>query len=311
MRRGNSKVRIGLIDVDSHNFPNFALMKISAYHKALGDDVSMYVHLFEYDKIYMSKVFTFTKDIKNVRCKEIIRGGTGYNLETKLPDEIDNIYPDYSLYNITDTAYGYLTRGCPRECDFCIVAKKEGSKSIQQYKLSQFYNGQKNIKLLDPNITAAPNCIELFNELAETGASVDFTQGVDLRLLTEKKVEAIKKIKLKMIHFAWDKFEDEKIICEKLKMFMDITEYNRSKIAVYVLTNFNTTFEQDLYRIYKLRDMNVMPYVMIYERDSADRKYIDLQVYANSMFYIRVARDFEDFLKWKNDKNYKKAGKLF
>ena len=304
-------MKIGLIDVDSHNFPNLALMKISAYHKLNGDDVSMYMSLFDYDKIYMSKVFTFTKDIKIKHDCTIEKGGTGYDLQKKLPEEIDNIYPDYSLYDITDTAYGYLTRGCPRGCNFCIVSEKEGNKTKQLYKLSQFWNGQKNIKLLDPNITASINCIELFNELAETKAYIDFTQGLDLRLLTENKVEAIKNIKVKRIHFAWDKFEDEKIIIENLKMFMNITGYNRSKITVYVLTNFNTTFEQDLHRVYVLRDMNVIPYVMVYEKDNADQKYKDLQVYTNSHYYIRAAKDFDDFMLWKNDKNYKKAGKLF
>jgi hypothetical protein len=303
-------MNIGLIDVDSYNFPNLALMKISAYHKQLGDDVSMYMPIFDYDKIYMSKVFTFTKDKKIVH-DNIVKGGTGYNIEKKLPDEIDNIYPDYSLYNITDTAYGYLTRGCFRNCDFCIVSKKEGNKVYQAYKLNQFWNGQKNIKLLDPNISGASNFIDLMGELAETGAYIDFTQGLDLRLLTDKKIEAIKKVKLKRIHFAWDRIEDEKIICEKLKLFMDITDYKRDKISIYVLTNFNTTFEQDLHRVYKLRDMNVMPYVMVYERNKAEKKYKDLQCYVNSRWYFKASKNFEDFMEWKNDNNYKKGGKLF
>jgi hypothetical protein len=309
-------MKIGLVDVDGHNFPNLALMKISAYHKKLGDDVSMYMPLFPYDKIYMSKVFTFTKDVKiNNNCI-IEKGGTGYDIKKSLPDEIDSIYPDYSIYEITDTAYGYLTRGCPRKCNFCIVSEKEGTKTEQKYKLSQFWNGQKNIKLLDPNITAAPNFTELMGELADTGALVDFTQGLDLRLLIENKIEAIKKVKVKRIHFAWDKLEDEKIICERLALFMketnpNKTKWNRAKIVVYVLTNFNTTFEQDLYRVYKLRDMNVAPYVMVYEKEKADKKYKLLQVYTNSMYYIRAANDFEDFLLWYKNNNYKKVGKLF
>jgi hypothetical protein len=303
-------MKIGLIDVDSFNFPNVALMKISAYHKQLGDDVSMYIHLFDYDKIYMSKVFTFTKDVKNVHGKEIIKGGTGYDIEKRLSDEIDNIYPDYSLYNVTDTAYGYLTRGCPRQCDFCIVSKKEGTKCRQAYKLSQFYSGQKNIKLLDPNITAAPNCIDLFNELAETGANIDFTQGLDLRLLTDKKMEAIKKIKLKMIHFAWDKFEDEKIICERLSAFVNNVESNYRKVVVYVLVNFNTTFEQDLYRINKIREIGASPYVMIYERQTAEQKYIDLREWVNARGKWRTNKTFDDFLK-KREKLKYKDGVLF
>ena len=263
--RGGDNMKIGLVDVDSYNFPNLALMKISAYHKKMKDDVSMYMPIFDYDKIYMSKVFTFTKDKKIVH-DNIEKGGTGYNIEKRLPDEIDNIYPDYSLYNITDTAYGYLTRGCFRNCDFCIVSKKEGNKVYQAYKLNQFWNGQKNIKLLDPNISGASNFIDLMGELAETGAYIDFTQGLDLRLLTDEKMEAIKKVKLKMIHFAWDKFEDEKIICERLSAFVNNVEKDYRKVVVYVLVNFNTTFEQDLYRINRIGEIGASPYVMIYER---------------------------------------------
>jgi hypothetical protein len=304
-------MKIGLIDVDSHNFPNLALMKISAYHKRLGDEVSMYWHLFDYDKIYMSKVYTFTKDIKNVNCREIVKGGTGYNLENKLPDEIDNIYPDYSLYNITDTAYGYLTRGCPRNCDFCIVSRKEGVKSGQLYKLNQFYNGQKYIKLLDPNIIAASNCVDLLNELAETRAQVDFTQGLDLRLLTYEKIKAIEKINLKIIHFAWDRLEDEKIICENLEMFTNIIKCGYQKIGVYVLTNFNSTFEEDLYRVYKIRELGANPYVMIYEKEKASKAYIHLQRYVNNRIIFRTAASFDAYLKYINEKNHIKGDKLF
>jgi len=303
-------MNIGLIDVDSFNFPNLALMKISAYHKKLGDDVSRYIPLFDYDKVYMSKIFTFSKDIKNVNCKEIEKGGTGYDLEKKLPDEIDSIFPDYLLYDIKDTAYGYLTRGCPRKCDFCIVSEKEGNKTEQKYKLNQFWNGQKNIKLLDPNITAAPNFIDLMGELAETKAKIDFTQGLDLRLLTDKKVEAIKKVNVKRIHFAWDKMEDEKIICEKLSMFLKMTGYRYEKVIVYVLTNFNTTFEQDLYRIYKIKELGANPFVMVYERNKADKKYIYLHKYVNGLANFRTAVDYDDFINYLNDKNYKKE-KLF
>jgi hypothetical protein len=290
-------MKIGLLDIDSHNFPNLALMKISAYHKMLGDEVSMYTPLFNSDcqKLYINKVFTFTPDIQYYFCENVVRGGTGYNLDTVLPDEIDSLYPDYSLYNITDTAYGYLTRGCPRNCSFCVVSKKEGSKTEQKYKLSQFWNGQKNIKLLDPNITASPNFIDLMSELAETGAWVDFTQGLDLRLLTDEKVKAIKKVKIKLIHFAWDNIKDESIICERLSAFIKQTNYNHHKVIVYVLTNFNSTFEQDLYRIYKIRDIGATPYVMIFNKEKAEKKYKELQRYVNALPIFRTLKSFDEY----------------
>lgn len=304
-------MKIGLIDVDSKNFPNVALMKLSAYHKRIGNDVSMYVPLFDYNAVYMSKVFTFTKDIKIERSNcAVIKGGSGYDLEKKLPEEIDNMYPDYSLYSITDTAFGYLTRGCPRKCSFCIVCKKEGTKSRQAYKLSQFWNGQKKIKLLDPNITAASNCIDLFNELAETKALVDFTQGLDLRLLTDAKMEAIKKIKLERVHFAWDRIEDEKIICERLETFLKNVTSDYRKVVLYVLVNFDTTFEQDLYRINKIREIGASPYVMIYEAETADKKYTKLRQWVNARAKWRTNKNFNEFLE-KEEKLRHKAGVLF
>lgn len=132
-------MRIALIDVDGHNFPNLPLMKLSAWHKQNGDQIEWYDPLTAWlnppDRVYMSKVFTFTPDYPHPVCAgEIIKGGTGYEYPSggkPLPEEIEHIYPDYSLYPelCRDTAYGFLTRGCPRGCDFCIVKEKEGQKS--------------------------------------------------------------------------------------------------------------------------------------------------------------------------------------
>lgn len=143
MERKLERMKIGLIDVDSHNFPNLPLMKISAYHKAKGDQVE-WCNLFEhYDRVYMSRVFDdmYTEDFNTViNADEIIKGGTGYDLKNKLPDEIEHIYPDYSLYpELTKgTAFGFLTRGCPNNCPFCIVSKKEGLRSYKVADLSEF-----------------------------------------------------------------------------------------------------------------------------------------------------------------------------
>jgi hypothetical protein len=289
-------MKIGLIDVDSHNFPNIALMKISAWHKLQGDTVVWYDPLFYADcnRVYTSKIFTDSQDV-DVFCDDIIRGGSGYNLRDTLPAEIDAVFPDYSIYNITDTAYGYLTRGCPRGCEFCIVGEKEGYESRQMYKLNQFWNGQKNIKLLDPNITAAPNCISLFEELAETRASVDFTQGLDLRLITPKKIEAIKKIKIDEVHFAWDRIGEEAVITENLNMFIDLTGLNYRHIGVYILVNFDTTLEEDLHRVYTVRDMGAWPYVMIYDKAKADKRLRHLQRWVNNKRVFQTIETFEEY----------------
>ena len=156
-------MRIRLIDVDGHNFPNLPLMKISAYYKSLGDEVEWYDPLLDWitvpDIVYMSKVFSYTPDYEHpINGKKIIKGGTGYYFPSggePLPKEIEDSFPDYSIYpQFADTAYGFLTRGCPRGCDFCIVAEKEGEKSRKVADLSSFWNGQKNIVFLDPNLFA-------------------------------------------------------------------------------------------------------------------------------------------------------------
>ncbi len=205
-------MRIGLIDVDGHNFPNLPLMKLSAWHKQQGDTVGWYDPLTAWinppDKVYMSKVFTFTPDYQHPVCAgEVIKGGTGYNYPSggdPLPPEIEHIYPDYSLYPdlCKDTAYGFLTRGCPRGCDFCIVGKKEGKCSVKVADLSEFWNGQKNIILLDPNMFACRDWKELSQQLIDSGAWVDFSQGCDIRIMTEEKAEYIRQMKIKQIHFA-------------------------------------------------------------------------------------------------------------
>lgn len=165
-------MRIGLIDVDGHNFPNLALMRISAYHKQHGDTVewwwSDFVH---YDIVYMSKIFsdTYTADVPEpLNADRVIKGGTGYCIHlgddgkehfdksknTELPPEIECCFPDYSLYPQFDFAVSMTSRGCPRGCTFCHVASKEGRCAKKVADVSDFWCGQKEIKVLDPNITA-------------------------------------------------------------------------------------------------------------------------------------------------------------
>lgn len=172
-------MRVGLIDVDGHSFPNLPLMKLSAWHKAQGDKVEWYSPMFSghMDKVYMSKVFSFTPDYEYyIDADEIVRGGTGYNIEIvdgveryskendpDLQYEIEHMYLDYSLYPEQtgygkplnkQTAYGFMTRGCPRNCDFCHVGQKEGLISYKVADLSEFWRGQGNIELMDPNLLA-------------------------------------------------------------------------------------------------------------------------------------------------------------
>lgn len=292
-------MNVGLIDVDGHNFPSLALMKISAWHKAQSDNVEMWFGLKSYDRVYMAKVFdeTYSQDIPYaINAKEVICGGTGYGLENKLPDEIEHMMPDYSLYGIADTAYGFLTRGCPNACPFCIVSEKEGRKSVKVADLSEWWAGQKEIMLLDPNTLACRDHIDLLNQLAESGAWVDFTQGVDARLLTEDNIHALNGVKTKMIHFAWDLMKNSDAVLKGLNLYLEQGKIkDERKRRVYVLTNFNTTMEEDLYRIYHLREIGYGPYVMVYDKPNAPKETRRLQRWVNNKRIWRTCARFEDY----------------
>ena len=295
-------MKIGLIDVDGHNYPNLALMKISAYHKAMGDSVEWWWGFEHYDRVYMSRVFddTYSQDIPApLNADQIVRGGTGYCISSQLPYEIEHMCPDYSLYPelIKDTAYGFLTRGCPNNCPFCIVSQKEGQCSRKASDLSEWWSGQKNIVLMDPNILAFREHMDLLGQLADSGAWVDINQGLDARLLTAENIEAIKRIRIKEIHFAWDLMKNSKRIVHGLNLWKRYGKRNRHGKwgTVYVLTNFNTTMAENLYRIYKLRDMGFDPYVMVYDKPHAPKEVRHLQRWCNNRIIFESCQRFEDY----------------
>jgi len=313
-------MRIGLIDVDGHNFPNLPLMKIAAWHKQQGDTVEWYEPMFSghMDKVYMSKVFSFTPDYDYyIDADEIVKGGSGYCISLvngkeefdkkkhfDLPNEIEHIYPDYSIYwdkipEVRDTAYGFLTRGCQCDCDFCHVAQKEGKCSVKVADLSEFWRDQKNIVLLDPNITGCRDWKELFQQLIDSKVWVDFSQGLRIHMMTEEKAEMLKQMKIKQVHFAWDRYEDKEFIIPKLKEFKKITQWDKRKMSVFVLTNFNTTLEQDLERIYTLRDLGYSPYVMIYNKEHLPKGHDlkKIQRWVNSRYAFAVVEKFEDYVR--------------
>lgn len=303
-------MRVGLIDVDS-KIPNLALMKLSAFHKAQGDQVEWYMPFSDrYDRVYVSKVFSFTPDYDLcINATEVIRGGTGYAIRTvngkevydrtkdiPLPNEVEHIYPDYTLYpNFHDTACGFMTRGCPRGCEFCIVGKKEGRCSIKVADLSEFWSGQKNIILYDPNILACKEWKVCLEQLAESNATIDFNQGLDIRMMTEEKAQMISSMRIKQIHFAWDRYEDKNIVLPKLKLFADHNKMNAHDAIVYTIVNFSTTIEQDLDRVYTLRDMGYWAYIMIYDKEHCDKRYKDLQRWVNNRFVFARCKRFEDY----------------
>lgn len=190
-----------------------------------------------------------------------------------------------------------MTRGCPRGCSFCIVGKKEGCKAYTVAPLSEFWNGQKNIVLLDPNPVAVSDWKNIFQQLIDSNAYVDFTQGIDIRLMTAEKAEYIRQIKVKTVHFAWDRYEDKEMIIPRFKSFKEITGWGRDRLIVYCLTNYDTTLEQDLERVYTLRDMGYSPDVRIYEKYSLPKGHIliKLQRYVNSQPIFNTVKRFDDY----------------
>lgn len=332
-------MKIGLIDVDGSRFPNLALMKISAWHKAVGDTVEWYTPFEHYNVVYVAKVFSFTEDWKEpINADIVIRGGTGYQIELRqgkeiyqeipllrfkelfsriekyvvdmiyplkgeafwasLPLEMEHIMPDCSLYPALtkDTAYGFLTRGCPRGCGFCHVVAKEGRISHKVADLSEFWKGQKNIVLCDPNILACKDWKELLQQLIDSKAYVDFNQGLDIRMMTEEKAEMLSRIKIKEIHFAWDRYEDRELVVPRFELYAKYGKlvYGHNAI-VYVLVNYDTTIEQDLERIYTLRELGYWAYVMVYDKEHAAAVYKDLARWVNNRFIFAKCKRFEDY----------------
>nr|DAW51355.1 MAG TPA: Elongator protein 3, MiaB family, Radical SAM [Caudoviricetes sp.] len=315
-------MQIGLYDVDGHNFPNLALMKLSAWHKRQGDGVEFVLPLKHYDKIYVSKVFgdEYSKisDFA-LQADEIVYGGTGFAItvengrevyhkdrDPNLPDEIEHIYPDYSLYpDLTKgKAFGFLTRGCCNNCDFCIVSKKEGMCSKKVADLSEFWNGQKEIVLLDANILACKDRIELLNQLADSKAKVDFTQGLDARFITEDVADALKRIKIKTVHFAFDFMKNEKAIIRGLRTYKEIVGTSDRNAIVYILTNFNTTIEEDLYRVNMVQEAGFSPDIRIYRKHTAPQILRDLQRWANNRLLYRSC-DFMNYVPRRDGKTIK------
>ena len=289
-------MNIGLIDVDSHNFPNLALMKLAAYHKAQDDIVEWYRDECHYDIVYQSKVFddTYTPDIDFIpQADTVIKGGTGYGLDNKLPDAVEHVMPDYSLYGITDTAYGFLTRGCPRHCPFCVVGDKEGLQSKKVADLSEFWSGQENIVLLDPNLLACLQRMELMDQLIDSRAMVTISQGFDIRLTNEEVADKLNRMRVKRIHFAWDNPQQD--LEPYFRRFAEsYRRKSRPAKCVYILVNFNSTMEENLHRIYTVRDLNYDPYVMVYNKPHAPAEIKQLQRWVNNKYVFGKVKTFEE-----------------
>lgn len=255
-------MRIGLIDVDGHGFPNLALMKLSAWHKSQGDDVEWYEPLFAvdpFDKVYMSKVFTFTPDYPYpINAKEISGGGTGYkDYEKVLPDEIENIFPDYSIYPKHKFAVGFLTRGCIRNCPWCIVPKKEGKLHAVNTWQNIKRPDSRDIVFLDNNVLASDHGISQMQDMIGKNVRIDFNQAMDARLVTREIADIISRLKwIEHIRFACDTRAMIPVI-ERTVAYLSERGVKPYRIFVYALIQDT---EEAHKRICELDSIGVIPF---------------------------------------------------
>ena len=274
--------RVLLVDADSQKgFPNLALMKISAWHKERGDSVELIkgipstAPLDPYDHTYISCIYFQNKDrVKDYAMQvtnNLMIGGSGYDLELELTDEIEHIMPDYSLYGV-DFSIGFTSRGCVRRCPWSVVPDKEG-KIRDHAPISEFLHpNHKKIILLDNNFTASPRRYENLHFIRDHNLKVNFSQGLDIRKMNSKLAAALAtvkyhdwKFKSRRLHFAFDDMRYEKAVWRGIDL-LENAGISPSHLMFYVLVGFNTTEEEDLYRIRSLHKRGVLPYVMPYNK---------------------------------------------
>lgn len=334
-----------LIDIDG-KLPNLALMKLSTWHKALGDTV--YLNTCDRpDKVYISVLFTWSRSkaekiMQLYPRAEIKIGGTGWDFivnekgrfvevtHTELPPEIEACKPDYDLYKASDilprirggiatkrskehkaaeivnAGMGFSSRGCIRkECGFCGVRQKEG-EFHHVAEINDLLNPRSNVLILyDNNLTADPDCIEKLHEIRDRKLVVDITQGIDVRLLTPEIAQALSEVShLRSIHYAWDLMLFENQILDGIKLFK---QYVKSwKQMCFMLTCYNTSFEEDMYRFRRLREMNINPYVMPYNKTYISEKHHHFARWINGRIYTKCS--FEEYEPWIKAQNNNQLG---
>lgn len=265
-RTGGGASLIGLVRVDGRPW-NLALMKLAAWHKAQGDsvEIAMPIAAHTYDRIYRSKVFDYTFDDLSPWPCEVVSGGTGYDLTTTLPDEVEAMVPDYGIFGVP-FALGFTTRGCVRGCEFCVVPRKEGRIRVVA-DLESFWTGQRVAKLLDNNLTAVPDHLEaIIGQSLRLKVRLDVTQGFDARLITPEIAATLRRAKWENYpHVAWDHAEDEEPVMLGIRHLLD-AGFPPTKIRVYVLVGFDSTQADDLYRLGILKRLGVRPFVMPFDK---------------------------------------------
>jgi hypothetical protein len=313
-------MKVLLKDVDG-KLQNLALCKYSTWYKSQGHEV--YLNSCDKpDKVHISTLFTWNKP-EVEKLMQIYPnaevGGTGCDIHKKLPEEVEACKPDYDLYKVSDilprikggiatkaskikkaetivnAGIGFTSRGCVRNCGFCFVPPKEG-KFHQVAEIKDLINPRSNvIILLDNNLTADPDCIEKLHEIRDRGLTVDISQGIDVRLLTPEIAKALSEVKhLRRLHYAWDLMSFEKQIFKGLNLLSAFIKPN--KHMCFILSGYNTSFDEDMYRVNKLKEVGVRPYIMPYNKEFHSLKQFYFTGWINGMYYTVCS--FEEYEPW-------------
>lgn len=269
-------MRVLLVDVDSHNLPNLALMQLSGYHKSIGDEVGFDVS--NPDLVYISCIFSKNASVARgistlYPDSEVIIGGSGVDLHSMLPEAAQKIIPDYSLYPDYNFDLGFTTRGCIRHCSFCVVPEKEGKFQRWQHVSDFHLEGHKKVVLLDNNVYADRDWFfDNTDFIIKNNLVVDIVQGMDIRIIDSEIASRLADLRHdKNIRFAWDNLKDEERVFSGIDICKD-AGIPPEKLSFYVLVGFNSTFSEDLYRVNKLRDAGVLAFVMQYSSNANTRR---------------------------------------
>jgi len=297
-------VKVALIQFDG-SLPNLALMKLSSYYKQQGAKVQLN-DISGADKIFVSCIFDWNKSQALGITKmfsNVCIGGPGIDLNKQLPNEIEHIKPDYSLYDL-DYSMGFTSRGCIRNCPFCIVPKKEGY--IKDHApISEFYDeSHTNLILLDNNFLASPRCLENLDYLINNDIYVNFHQGLDIRLVNEENIGLLysvnsydHKFNKLSYYFAWDLMKDEKQVRKGIHSLLEYG-FKADQLMFYMLVGFNTTFEEDMHRFNVLRGFGVRPFVMKYN-NCQDKKLNRFARWVNRPNRLYEFVEFENYTRKK------------
>lgn len=292
-------MNIGLLAVDS-KYPNLALMKISSYHRAEGDSVEWYNPLLSYDVVYKAKVFSFTPDYGYaINAEKVEKGGTGYDIAKTLPQRIDRIFPDFDLYGIDkNLSYGFLTRGCPNKCKWCVVPQKEGG--IAPYMdIEEVTNGRRKAILMDNNVLASDFGLQQIEKIVRLGIRVDFNQALDARLVTDDVARLLARVKwIKRIRFGCDT-PGQIAECERATALIDKYGYKGEYFFYCILLD---NLQESFHRVnhWRQKGRRFLPHCQPY-RDLANPRQVipqwqkDMAGWADKKWIFRSC-EFEDYI---------------